>query len=289
MPNPVEISIVTVAYNSAEVLPGLLESIPPGIEVVLVDNGPDDGMRDLAQSRGATVIVPEANLGFGRGCNLGAARARGTYLFFLNPDARLRPDTLDQLTAAIDRHPDAAGFGPLQEDETGRCFFKRRSRIRRDIPALPGMAPRVDTRVTVLSGAALLVPRRAFEKVQGFDPEIFLFYEDDDISLRLSAQAGPLWLIPTTRVIHIGGASSPASPRAARFKGYHWGRSRVYVSRKHQAPRPLLRGLSNALNFLLSPRSLYSATHRSEGLGRLAGAWSQRRSDNSPDSTINGP
>lgn len=276
MPPSVEISVVTVAFNSADVLPGMLESIPKGVDIVLVDNGDDDGMRDHARARGASVIVPEENLGFGRGCNLGAAHARGTHFLFLNPDARLHFDTLDRFAEAIQRHPDAGAFGAVQEDENGRGFFKRRSRIRRDIPALPRALPRQDTQVPVLSGAALLVPRGAFETVKGFDPAIFLFYEDDDISLRLSAQAGPLWLIPAARVTHLGAASSPADPRTSRFKGYHWGRSRVYVSRKHKTPRPLLRGLVNALNFLLSPRSLRSANHRAEGLGRLSGAWSQR-------------
>lgn len=53
-----------------------------------------------------------------------------------------------------------------------------------------------------LNGAGLLCRRQAFEAVGGFDENVFLFFEDDDVTIRLSAQAGPLYYVPSAKAYH---------------------------------------------------------------------------------------
>lgn len=272
-----DISIVAVIYNSFDVLAGFLASIPKGQDVVVVDNGSDDGGRALAREFGANLVVSEDNVGFGAGCNAGAREAQGKAILFLNPDARLQEDTLEQLAGAMQRHPEAAGFGAVLLDEAGHVSFKRGSRLKA-VARLPKKAPESDVVAPALSGAAMLVPKAAFEAVGGFDEAMFLFYEDDDLSLRLSDKIGPLFLVPSAKVVHIGGESSGSNLSLSAFKGYHWGRSRVYASAKHGSAAPLLRGLINGLNFLMSRKSIGSAARRAEAIGRIKGAWSMRAS-----------
>jgi GT2 family glycosyltransferase len=126
--------------------------------------------------------------------------------------------------------------------------------------------------VPVLSGAAIFVAKERFDRVGGFDEEIFLYHEDDDLSLRL-AQLGPLMHIPGAVVRHAGGRSTARTPEVAYFKAYHLARSRVFAQRKHGVPHPKARVLLQSAAQLLSPLML-SRRKRAKHLGYLAGALS---------------
>lgn len=269
------VTAISVAYNSAAILPGLVDSLPATLPLAIVDNGPDDGMRDWAATRGIPVLVSPTNLGFGAGCNLGASGVETEFLLFINPDARLYPGTLDHLLAAAHAFPAASAFAPMLRDDDGHLEFKRRSFLNRadQAPRSPGHNP---IAVPSLSGAALLVRRAAFEAVGGFDPRIFLYYEDDDLAFRLRRDQGPIILVPAAIAHHASGQSTTPSAALSRFKGYHWARSRVYVARKHGLPWPWVNAMKNALWHLIRPKSWTRPDRRGEALGRIAGAWSMR-------------
>jgi N-acetylglucosaminyl-diphospho-decaprenol L-rhamnosyltransferase len=270
------ITVISVAYNSASVLPSMAQSLPDDVALIIVDNGPDDGLRDWARIRSITLLTPGENLGFGPACNLGAAEATSEFVLFLNPDARLEPMTLPTLLAAATQFPAASAFGPVFRSPDGTSQFKRRSYLNRSqtAPRDPGPDPVV---VPCLSGAALMVRSAAFQNVGGFDPAIFLYYEDDDLTLRLQSLCGPLVLVPGAVVQHFSGQSSAPSPNLSRFKGYHWARSRIHVGRKYGLRLVWLYALKNAVWQLLRPRSWTSPDRRAEGWGRLAGVLSRIR------------
>lgn len=249
------VTIVTVCYNSLAVLPAMLASVPAGVRVVLVDNASKDrvGLAALAANRGATLIDNAENRGFGVACNHGAAAAETEFLLFLNPDAELQPGALAALVGAMARYPKASAMNPRITEADGSPYFKRRSVI---MPRGERMArgwPAADREVTVLTGAALFVRRSDFEAVGGFDPAIFLYHEDDDLSRRLRAERGPIMFIRGAEVRHLSGHSTSRNPQTAAFKAWHMGRSRVYASRKHGRLLPFTSATVSALIQLLSP------------------------------------
>ena len=269
------VSVITVAYNSFDVLPGMAASLPDGVPLILVDNGPEDGMRDWARAAGHEVIVPGRNLGFGAACNLGAEAAGTEFLFFLNPDARLEPETIPTLIDAARRHPESPAFGPAILREDGSVFRVNASRIlpRRE-RVKPPARPETEIALRSLNGAAIFARAAAFHDIGGFDPDIFLYFEDDDMTLRLSAAHGPLTYVPGARLIHASGGSSPPSPELARFKGYHYARSQARVMAKHGRRMPYLRGVLSAARRLVSARNLTSPEKWNDAKGRWRGAWS---------------
>lgn len=272
------VTVISVCYNSSGVLPDMLSSVPEDVPVILVDNGSDDleDLRKLATKFGATVIAHGENRGFGVGCNTGAAQATTELLLFLNPDAMLAQGALEKLLEGVARHPEAAAFNPVLTFEGGRKLLKRSSVLlpRHEWPERA--VPSSDREVPVLSGAAFLVRRAAFEKVQGFDPEIFLYHEDDDLSLRLKETCGPLILIPDAEVSHSGGGSSPRSPQVAALKAWHMGKSRLYAARKHKLPWAFERALATATLQLLSPELLFSRRKRAKQWSFWQAVWSGR-------------
>jgi N-acetylglucosaminyl-diphospho-decaprenol L-rhamnosyltransferase len=278
-PSHLRVTVVSVCYNSMAVLPLMLASVPEGTRVVIVDNSPeaDPALTQLAEGRGAQLVLNRENLGFGVACNIGAAGAETEFLLFLNPDAALAPDALGHLTAAMDRYPKASAANPRIAEADGSPYFKRRSVLIPRREWLPRGWPAADREVPVLSGAALFVRRSAFEAVGGFDSQIFLYHEDDDLSIRLKRDCGPLMFVRDALATHQGGASTARSPEVAAFKGWHMGRSRVYAMRKHGAIYPLATFTTAAVLQTLSPSNFLSRRRRAKQMAFLRGGWTNRQ------------
>lgn len=266
------VTAITVAYNSTMVLHGMLNSLPAGTPTIIVDNASRDVHMLHALATGPNVILLEQseNTGFGRACNAGAVRATTEFLLFLNPDARLTTDTLERLLAAADRYTDAVGFNPRFTDDDGAPAFKRTCHLLPRSEWMPKGWPPADCDLPVLSGAAFFVRRADFEAVGGFDPNIFLFFEDDDLSLRLR-QRGRLMFVRNACVQHTGGGASAPNLRVEWLKSWHFGYSRIYASRKHGRRFAFAKTLVRAIPRALSPRALFSAAHRAESWGYLSG------------------
>ena len=278
------IGIVTVCFRSMSVLPKMLGSVPKDVPVVLVDNAGSDaddgGLAELAAQHKAQLIRNDVNQGFGAACNQGAAVLNTDFFLFLNPDAVLTPGALDALLDAADRHPQASAFNPRIAAPDGTPVFKRTNNL---LPRNQRMArgwPETDAEVNVLSGAALLVRRDAFEAVGGFDPDIFLYHEDDDLSLRLRDTCGPLIFVRDALVTHLEGRSTVRTPETAALKAWHMGRSRVYATRKHGRPMAGLRAFFLAFSQLMSPVVLFSKRKRAKQVALFRGVWSMLRSQN---------
>ena len=274
-----DVSVVTVCYNSAAVLPGMLESLPEGTQAIIVDNASADveDTARIAARHGAHLIRNRANLGFGPACNRGAQAADTPFLLFLNPDARLQEGALAALLAAARDYPDAVAFNPRLSGASGKPQFKRRSKLLPRRQWLARGRPASDCEVPVLSGAAFFVRRADFDAVGGFDPAIFLYHEDDDLSLRLRAERGRLMFIHAASVTHLEGRSNERTPRSAAFKAEQLARSAVHAKRKHQRPWPFLSTLAEALAKILFLPNLLSARKRAQAAGFLKGTLAMRR------------
>ncbi len=222
------VTVVTVAYKSQAVLPGMIASVPEGVAIVVVDNGSPDPV----QLSGGQLIRSPQNIGFGRGCNLGAKAADTEFVLFLNPDARLAPGCLEALIRAAQEQPEAAGWNPLFLDKSGQPEPPKRSKFAASETLPKPTALDRNLEVETLHGAALFVRRALFEEIGGFDPAIFLYHEDDDLSLRLAAH-GPLMCAHEANLRHEAGTGTARSPQTARLKAYHQARSRVYARKKH--------------------------------------------------------
>lgn len=272
-PNP-SITVVTVAYNSMAVLPNMMANLPKGTPIVIVDNSPraDPALTTLCNRTNAHLIRNNKNRGFGAACNQGAAVADTEFLLFLNPDAEADPGCFPALIQAAKDHPDAAAFNPHLIDGKGKMAFRRRVKLRPSREKFQGPLPTTDQDIPVLWGAAIFLRKDMFDRIQGFDEHIFLYYEDDDLSMRLS-EHGPLMHAHSAIVRHLEGHSTERSPSVAYFKAYHLARSRVYAKAKHNRPWPKTDVILRGIRQLISPLML-NKRKRAKYLGYMAGALS---------------
>ena len=272
-------TIISVAHNSNDVLPEMLASVPTGTSIIVVDNATKDlaELRQICKKFSAMLIENGENRGFGFACNRGAERAETEFLFFLNPDASLVPDTIDQLIAAMQRFPKASAMNPRIALADGSVQFHHRSRLMPVSEYMPHRWPETDSDVTVLMGSALFARRSDFEAVGGFDEDIFLYHEDDDLSRRLRAERGPIMFIRDAFVTHLAEKSSGSSNATFHFKRYHQARSRVYAVKKHGRGAPFLTAFIGASLAMLSPEMLYKSSRRAKSWGIMRGVLSTLR------------
>ncbi|MEY4983580.1 MAG: hypothetical protein RIR62_1846 [Pseudomonadota bacterium] len=261
-------SVVIVCFRSGRKLGDCLASLgggtgsPAGIEVIVVNNSSDDAeeIAAICARHGAIFRQSGGNLGFGGGCNAGAAGARGDVVMFVNPDVLVTPEDLSRLAALMGAHPDLVALGPLQQAPNGRIRAKRHAVGQpKPAPDADGAAPLMETRF--LSGGALMVRRAAFERIGGFDDAIFLFHEDDDLCLRL-APLGRLAYARGVVVRHDWGTSTPPSAEATRFRLWHQGYSKVQVLRKHYGDMAARGALFEAFLKFVSPEMLTAKGRR---------------------------
>jgi GT2 family glycosyltransferase len=213
-----------VNYNGGEFTPACLQSIPPGAETIVVDNGSKDGSADAIAEKfpSAVLIRNSANLGFARAVNQGVARSRGRYVCLLNNDARLSADTLSTLAAYMDAHPDVGMTAPQLLHEDGRkqhsfdnfpslaTAFLNKSLLRL---LAPGKYPskkqevREPREVESVIGACMMVRRSLIETIGPLDESYFLFLEETDWCRRAGVSGSKVVFVPSSTVVHLQGKS----------------------------------------------------------------------------------
>ena len=265
----IDLDLVVVTYNSGSVLGAFIQSVPDYVRVIVVDNGSSDDTVEVATAAGARVIKVGDNVGYGSACNIGAAAGTASLLLFVNPDVRFEEGAIEALVSAAAAHPNAA-FNP--RIYTGsRRRFRRRSRLLPTSEHWQGAAPDPIAVIPVLHGACILIRREHFDKVGGFDPRIFLFHEDDDLSIRLRQAGVELRLAAKALIDHDEGNSSGRSSQSGRVKGEAMGRSLVYVMQKHGLHLNVPAERRRIWLRFLSPHVLLRNTRRSKLLGFLYG------------------
>lgn len=242
----IDASVAIVSYNVRALLRRCLESLrrvaPPWVsEVIVVDNGSDDGTTEMVcrEFPGVVVIANQTNRGFGAANNQAAAVASGRALLFLNPDTELEPFALETMLDYLEANAAVGVVGPRLSFPDGSLQPSRRrfptpvtalvesTRIQRWWPTCPVLsryyvADRSDDEpqeVDWLHGPCLLVRHSAFDAVGGFDERFFMYSEEVDLCRRLREHDWRVVYLPSAHVVHHEGKSSEQhlASRAQRF------------------------------------------------------------------------
>lgn len=219
------ISIIIVNYKSVQLLHQCLGSIAKhslnqdnservNFEVIIVNN--DIGEFILAKNYpfSTQVINVYRNIGFGPANNLGAKKASGRYLFFLNPDTELTGGSLENMFAYLEQNQNVGVLGP-------KIILKRQNRpqpwtcgkktslggiIFRNTFKKPWNKP-IASSVDWISGTAMMVRKDLFDALGGFDEQFFMYFEDQDLCIRIKQLGKEVLFFPYARVDHYDGKS----------------------------------------------------------------------------------
>lgn len=211
MPPQVDLSVIIVNYNTADLLAPCLRSVltqAPCSEVWVVDNASQDHSVAMVREQFPEVrlVASPKNLGFAVANNLAARQATGRFIHYLNPDTEVQPDCFAAMLRFMEEHPAIGMAGPrlLYPDRTPQNSVEERYPGQRhaggELAGLPG-------RIAWLLGASLIARREVVEQVGGFSEDFFLYGEDIDLGLKVRRAGWKLGFITEAVVIHWEGQS----------------------------------------------------------------------------------
>lgn len=239
-----KLSMVIVSWNVREDVVGCLRSIEENqpctsFEVVVVDNASSDGSVD-AIKRGfpdVTIVANEQNRGFAAANNQGIEQSRGEYIFLLNPDTIIPPNSLDVLVKFMDENSDVGVCGPklLNDDGSIQRSARRYPSFRGALYRhtifrylrifkneyekwlMKGFDYKAQTDVDQVMGAALMVRRSVIDRIGVMDERFFMYYEEVDLCYRIKQAGWRIVFTPEAKITHLGGKSSGQMPVRKRI------------------------------------------------------------------------
>ena len=262
----IEVSIIIINYNTRELTKNCIESIfcrtqKKYFEVIVIDNASTDGSYDALSTlefQNYRYIHNEKNVGFSRANNKAALSASGEYLFFMNSDMIFVNDVVSCLVEKIHHHPAIGIIGPrfLNPDGTLQIscrnfpgiffglikFFPFLKKKLSDKKLDYYQAQRdysIEQTVDTVSAGALMISRKLFRDIGGFDEFSFMYAEDADICRQVRDRGFKVVYDPFATLIHFGGQSSKLNSYKAvwsyyfafyhLYKKYYFGRVAILI------------------------------------------------------------
>lgn len=251
-----KLSIIIVGYRAKKRLFDCIKSIENSkpknqYEIIVIDNDETSAIKNETEKKFPFVqyFKSKENKGYGAGNNLGAKRAKGQFLFFLNPDTIVFPDTIDILLNTIEKNKNIGIVAPFLLDKSNnqydlqgareltpfRAFFVL-SFINKYFPKNPVSRDywildwdKISLKeVDTVPGTAFIIRREVFEKIKGFDENFFLYFEEFDLCRRIRKLGFKIFMDPKSKVKHFWGESTKERNDIKRI----FAESRFYYFRK---------------------------------------------------------
>jgi GT2 family glycosyltransferase len=187
-------------------------------EIFLVDNGSSKEYFSTVRKTfpSVTHMRFRTNQGYSKAINTAAAKAHGKFIFSSNNDIFLEQNFLKILTDYLYHHQDTAVVGGVSFlDQEFKKLDSGRQRYNLTTGLFSITQPQNSTESDWISGSGLLVSKKTFEQLGGFDKTFFFYYEDVDFCLRNRVLGRKIYTIPNAKMIHHRGST-------AHTRNYHF-------------------------------------------------------------------
>ena len=218
-----KIIIVIVSYNAERLMQENINSLrrtqPAGsYKIVVVDNASTDGIAEWLSEQQDILFIPNnTNIGFGPACNQAVAATKGTEyedydVFLLNNDTVMTSTAIPKMTGYLASHDDVGAVGAMSNYAGNRqeypVVFSSTEEYLSFGESLN--SPEADAYVekTRLNGFAMLIRRKVWDAIGGFDEDFAPgYYEDDALSIEILKLGYRLVVSRDSFIYHVGSAS----------------------------------------------------------------------------------
>ena len=264
----IDVSIVIVNYKSWKDLNNCLESLSEidsskfSLETIVVDNFSNDGKLDeySKEFKNVTFIQNSGNNGFANGCNVGANYSNGEYLFFLNPDTIVYKKAIEELLDLAKKNPELGIISCNQKNIAGK--EEEKIRIFPSLITLFGFTRAIYRRMSSkykqvinskesiifpdwVSGSVVFISKKWFEKINKWNEDYWMYFEDVDLSKKVTDNNGKVALLKNVDIIHNHGGASRINIKTSALT-----KSEVLISR-HIYISTHFKGITKNLSQLL--------------------------------------
>lgn len=245
------LSTIVVNRNTSALLRDCLRhvyesDVDKTVEVIVVDNGSNDDSVDMVNKEfpQAHVIKAGRNLGFAKANNLGFESSSGDFILLVNTDAVLQKDCVARLVRTMESNQSIGMVGPqlLNQDGSRQTSFEATPTLLTELLGrgllkifFPKLYPNRHVQlegpleVETLIGAVILLRRKSWEAMGGFDESYFFFFEETDLAYRMRKSGWLVYHDPGAKAFHLQGATAKKYNVAPRIEYY---RSRYIFFRK---------------------------------------------------------
>lgn len=247
-----KLSIIIVTWNNSQTIEKCLESVKTidlEKEIIVIDNYSSDSTPERLKAHpGIQIIQNSENKGYGTATNQGAKKAMGDFLLLLNPDTEIKKGAVELMTNFLEKNSKASVVGPK--------LLKPNGQVLNEAADFPNLTNQIILELKLqkfpffkklvyqkfdysktqeanhLMGAANLIRKELFNKLNGFDENFFLWFEDSDLLKRIKDKGGKIFFLAEAEVIHLGSEST----KQLNFlkKQTIWNKSLIYYFSKHK-------------------------------------------------------
>ena len=221
--NNQDITIIITSFHSGEKIFDCINSIDENIKIIVVENSNDQLLKEEILSRYNNVdcVLSKENLGYGAGNNLGLSKVETNYALIVNPDVTLKNDAIKQFFLRINKVENFGIIAPVSKDEKYNNF---NIDFDKDIKEVENV-----------KGFAMFLNMKNLKKIDFFDENFFLYFEEIDLCKRLQNNNIKIFIDPSIEVSHFGGAShnTEINKPMELSRNWHWMWSSFYYHKKH--------------------------------------------------------
>jgi N-acetylglucosaminyl-diphospho-decaprenol L-rhamnosyltransferase len=207
-----DVSFIIVSYNSADLITRCINSIlaltDVQKEIFVIDNNSVDGSADVIHKFFPQIHLAanKENIGFGPANNRMLPLCQARYIFFLNPDTQIKSNSLKELVAFMDDHPQIGLSATKIIDKDGSLqwsvsdHYPGQKYAGSELKGLKGD-------IACVLGASMIARTALMKQIGGFDEDFFLYGEDIDLCLRIRKAGYEIGFYESFIVEHLGGHS----------------------------------------------------------------------------------
>ena len=215
-----QLTIIIVTFKSEKKIYTCLDTIPPQVNVIIVENSNDQKFKDKIEKGYTNVkcVLTGNNKGYATANNIGLRQVKTKFALVLNPDTKLKGDTIKNFFDCTKEIPDFWLIGP-GNDQSKNILFDKNS----------------NQEVQNLKGFAIFFNMEKF-KEKFFDENFFLYFEEIDLCKSVKKLGGRIFLSKKI-VINHDNASSVNKDKIFELeknRNWHWMWSSFYFHKKHK-------------------------------------------------------
>ena len=230
------LTVVIVTFKSDQVINDCIRSISDQIKIIIVDNSNDKKFKENIEKKYKNVecILSSTNLGMGSGNNLGLKHVKTDYAIILNPDVILEENTIQEIINESKNISSFVILAPLSDDVNYPNYKIEKKDLLSTNINKPFKVKSVDGFAMVLN-LTKIRQVESFKNYSYFDENFFMYLENDDLCKRLYNQNENIYIVPQSRIKHLGAKAVNQEHKyeVELSRNWHWIWSKFYYNKKH--------------------------------------------------------
>ena len=249
-----DVTVIIIGHKSKSLILNYIKPIHEKFKIIIIDNSDDFDLTDIIKKNYPNILIKNVkNDGYGAAINYGSKLVKTKYFLISNPDLTgINENSLNKFTQTAKKLNDKfSTLGPRYEHANPKTLIQSNKQIE-------------ISEFKVISGACMFFNKRNFEVIGGFDENFFMYLENDDLCKRLNDHNENIFIIPKSRIKHLGGkaVTEEYSYQVELSRNWHWIWSKFYFNKKHYGFLiALLSGFPTFLSAILKSM-FYSFTNK---------------------------